>query len=168
MTVFTTPRLRVREWTEQDFDAMREILSDPVTMRHWEEPLTEGQVRAWLQASLHGMREAGAARWCCERLEDSVIVGDVGIVVKQMRGELIRDLGYIIHHPYWRMGYGLEAAQGAIDWARAQGMPDLIANMAADNEPSLQLAEALGMQREDEFINPDNRDKLTYWYRLEL
>ena len=43
------------------------------------------------------------------------------------------NLGYIIHHPFWRSGYAFEAAQGAIQWARENGLQSLVAQMATDD-----------------------------------
>ena len=168
MNVFETERLRVRWWRQNDLPVLHGILSDPLTMQHWPAPLDEEAVQSWLHNALQQAREYGCARWCCERKSDGQVVGDVGIAVKTVEEGLIYDLGYIIHAPFWRQGFGLEAAAGAVQWARQNGLPELTANMAVDNLPSVAMAEALGMRRVRTFVNPANLDKQTYWYTLPL
>jgi ribosomal-protein-alanine N-acetyltransferase len=168
MEMFSTERLRLRTWRDEDFDSLYAILSDPVTMSHWPQPLDRKATRAWLDRSLEGMQEHGYARWCCERLADNQIVGDVGIVRMELEGEWINDLGYIIQHDYWRQGYALEAAQGAMAWALNRQLDKLVATMATDNLPSVAVAEKLKMQRKRDFIKANDADKATYWYELNL
>jgi RimJ/RimL family protein N-acetyltransferase len=166
--IFETERLVLREWEAHERDALGEILSDPVTMSHWPAPLDDAAIGGWFDRARSGMREHGCARWCCERRTDGRIVGDMGIVVADVDGQVVHDLGYIVHHPYWRQGYALEAMTGAVAWARAQGIDALVANMATDNGPSVALAEKLGMRRDRTFVNSRNRDKPTFFYRLDL
>ena len=168
LQIFTTQRLRIRTWQDEDFDSLYELLSDPVTMAHWPQPLNRSEARAWLDRSFEGMAEHGFARWCCERLEDGRIIGDVGIVRTQLEGQWVNDLGYIIAHEFWRSGFAYEASRGAVQWAGSHGLDSLEANMAMDNTASVALAEKLGMTRLREFVKAGNRNKLTYWYELGL
>lgn len=168
LEIFTTSRLRVRAWREADFAELYGLLSDPSTMAHWPQPLDERAARQWLERSLAGMADHGYARWCCERLHDARVIGDVGIVRTELEGEWVNDLGYIVHQEFWRQGYAFEAAYGAVQWATAKCLQSLEANMAADNEASVALAEKLGMTRRKEFVKASNRNKLTYWYELNL
>ena len=183
--IIETERLILRTWTEQDFDTLHAILSDPVTMSHWPAPLDLDAARAWLERSWAGMQEHGRARWCCALKDSGAVIGDsavggehldalienigdVGIVRMALERVLINDLGYIIHHPYWRNGYAFEAASGVVEWARTKGLSSLVANMATDNEPSVAVAEKLGMQRRHTFNKASNANKPTYWYELAL
>ncbi len=137
-------------------------------MAHWPAPLDDAGVDTWLNWALDDLERVGYARWCVEHADSGRMIGDVGIRNKEMFGAMENDLGYIIHHDFWRQGYAFEAASGAVAWARSHGLEDLVANMAADNFGSVAVAEKLGMRREREFINANNRDKPTYWYRLRL
>ncbi len=164
--IFETERLVVRPWTSADRTAILDLLSDPITMAHWERPLDAAGADVWLEWALADMQRVGYARWCVQQISDGQIVGDVGIRRKEMFGEMVNDLGYIIDHRFWHRGYGYEAAAGAVEWARANGLADVVANMATDNVASVAMAEKLGMIREREFANPTNRNKSTFWYRL--
>ncbi len=164
--LFQTERLDIRTWRAEDFATLKTILSDPVTMAHWPAPLTDEQVEGWLIRAIDSQKRDGLSRWCVELRSTGEVVGDVGIVRAQVRGRNVWDLGYIIHHPFWRQGYALEAARGAIDHAAALGVEEVVATMAVDNEASSALAENLGMQRIETFTNPNNLNKETYLYRL--
>ena len=166
--MFTTPRLRVRTWQHEDFASLHALLSDSVTMSHWPEPFDEVASRAWLDRTYDCMRDDGLSRWCCERLADGKIIGDVGIVRMRLEGQWINDLGYIIDCNYWRQGYGFEAVEGAVKWAKSHRLGSLVANMATDNLPSVAVAEKLGMTRLREFRKANNQNKATIWFELQL
>ena len=169
----TTQRLRLRPWRMDEFQALANMLQDPQTMHHWPKPLEDDEVQFWLQRNVEQIQERGFSRWCCERIEDQAIVGDVGLAATEILGEAVIDLGYIIHVDYWYQGFGFEAAEGVVKWAKQHGhqfgingASGLIANMANDNKPSASVAEKLGMQLEKTFVNPNNDNKDTYLYRL--
>jgi len=168
MQVFQTQRLNIRTWQEADFEQLQRILGDPITMAHWPAPLDSTAARAWFERSRSGVAEYGHGRWCCELIGTGEIIGDVGIVRTQLQGRWVNDLGYIIHHAFWRNGYAYEAAAGALGWARAHGLDVLVANMAVDNEASVAVARKLGMQLKRSFVNANNRNKETYWFELDL
>ena len=126
---------------------------------------------AWIECAHHSLGGELGTVGQRNTIHDSVTIehfGDVGIRFMEMFGAWENDLGYIIHHDFWRQGYAFEAASGAVSWARRAGLADVCANMANDNSGSVAVAEKLGMRREREFVNPRNRNKLTYWYRLNL
>ncbi len=52
-----TVRLRLREYTFDDFDPLYEILSDEETMRHYPEPFDEEKVRGWIRRNIDNYAE---------------------------------------------------------------------------------------------------------------
>ena len=96
-------------------------------------------------------------------------IGDCGIVEAEINGRREYDLGYIIHHPYWRQGYGVECARACLEYGiYTLGLRRIVANMAHDHSASARVAERLGMRREASFHHPRNRNILTYVYALNL
>ena len=73
--ILETQRLRLRTWQEEDFPSLCRILSDPITMAHWPQPLDTGAARGWFERSQTGMREHGYGRWCCELRDSGEVVG---------------------------------------------------------------------------------------------
>ena len=168
MEILVTQRLRLRTWRMDDLQALHDLLSDPLTMSHWPQPFDQARVDVWYEHTVQSMQAHGFARWCCERLQDGRVVGDIGLMRSQLQDEWINDIGYIIDRKYWRLGYALEACEAIVIWARAQGLDTLVANMACENKPSVGVARKLGMSMIREFDNPKNQDKKTCWFELKL
>lgn len=158
--VAATRRLRLRRYTEGDLGSLTALLTDPITMQHWPEPLTIEQARAWLRRAMEGYATPGYGRFAVE-LADGAYIGDAGILVAQIQGRTENDLGYIIAHSQWRLGYGLESARACFDYGHGQGLQRIVANMAHDNVGSIRVARQLGFTLETRFLNPRNRNKET-------
>lgn len=169
LIVCETERLLLRRWTSDDLDRLFSILSDPITMQFWPAPLTIDAARAWIERALHNYASLGFGRFAVVLKESSAVIGDCGLMHTEVAGQPEYDLGYIIHHPYWRQGYATEAAMACSDYAFSTlGIRRLVANMAVDHVGSMSVARRLGMRLERVFANPRNRNMPTYLYVLEL
>src|SRR4028118_1203347 len=60
-----------------------------------------------------GAARTGMARMRGLARQTGEPVGDCGIMRAEVGGRIENDLGYIIHHPYWGAGPGVECARGA-------------------------------------------------------
>lgn len=167
--VLETARLRLRQHQPANHAALHAILSDPVTMQFWPAPFTPEQTQGWIERQVASYAARGYGRWAVERAADGTLIGDVGLALAQVNGRDEIDVGYIIHHPFWRQGYALEAARAALEFARAQpGITRVVANMAHDHHGSRRVAERLGMRYEGEFANARNRGIRTLLFAIEL
>lgn len=163
-----TDRLRLRPWTQDDHQALQRILGDPITMQFWPAPFTPEQTRAWLARSLDQYVTPGYGRLAVTLRESEAIIGDCGVLDAEIDGAREHDLGYIIHHRYWRQGYAVEAAGACLSHAiHTLGLQRVVANMAIDHLGSIRVAERLGMRRERAFANARNRGIMTYLYVFE-
>ncbi|MCZ6640045.1 MAG: GNAT family N-acetyltransferase [Gammaproteobacteria bacterium] len=161
-------RLHLRQFTSGDLDYLNKLLSHPQTMQHWPAPLSPAEVQAWLERSLTSYGTYGFGRWLVVLEQSRQPIGDVGLLRLEVDGRLENDLGYIIHEAHWGQGFGVEAARACVEWAVHHGLASVVASMAFDNEPSIAVAEKLGMVRERTFRNSRNENKETYLYRLDL
>lgn len=165
MFTMTTERLLIREYKESDFDELRTLLSDSKTMRFWPQPFDDEQVHRWLERSFRSYQDLGYGRWAVILKANRKLIGDCGFIKSKIMDRFENDLGYIIHHPYWRQGYGYEAAKACLEYGFGPLKFDSVcANMAHDHLASQKVAEKLGMKREAQFTNPRNRNLLTYVY----
>jgi [ribosomal protein S5]-alanine N-acetyltransferase len=167
MLIAETERLRLREYKAEDEAQLRTILTNEATMAFWPKPLTEEQVRQWLEQSMRDYREYGVGRWAVQDKESGRLIGDCGFKRVELDGRPEWDLGYIIHYPDWRRGFGFEAAQASLEYGWRQSLSRVCVNMPFNHHGSRQIAEKLGMTKEKEFINKRNRDILTFLYALE-
>jgi len=157
----------MREYTTSDIDAIAPVLSDPRTMSFWPVPFGREDVERWVGRSIASYREHGFGRRPIFLKETGELIGDCGIMLSMVDGELRNDIGYILHHPYWGHGYAIEASRAVMDDAFTRlGLHDLYANMPCDHDRSRHVAEQLGLQRVKEFNNTRNRDIRTYLYMI--
>ena len=121
----------------------------------------------WIERSLRSYAEHGFGRFAAILRETGQLVGTSGIARLPVDGAPCNDLGYIIHHPFWRRGLATQAAFALRDHAFATlALPDLQANMPLDHHGSRRVAERIGMTLIRTFRNPGNRDRETYLYGL--
>ena len=159
------PRLELRPWKSDEIDTVFGILSDPVTMAFWPQPYNRAGAELWLARAMDQYKQ-GIGRMAVIRREDGAIIGDAGLMAQEFEGEPMLDIGWIIHHPYQRQGFGLEAGSLLLHYARHEvAHPNIMANMPDHHPGSFRIAEKLGMQLVATAPNPRNRDMLTRWYR---
>lgn len=163
--VIETERLRLREYTAEDFDSLFALLSDPETMQHYPKPYDEKGARRWLEWSLQNYKDHGFGWWAMELKESGEFIGDCGITMQNIDGELLPEIGYHIHKNFWRKGYGKEAAKAVRDWGFENTEFDcLYAYMDRDNIASWATAAAAGMKRIKEYT--DDTDGQLYVYAI--
>jgi RimJ/RimL family protein N-acetyltransferase len=149
-----TPRLILRDYVEADFDALYAMLSDPETMKHYEHPYDEAGARRWLAWSLENYRTHGFGWWAMIRKDTGEFIGDCGVTMQRIDGELLPEIGYHIHKDHWRRGYGKEAARAVLDWAFENTDFDcLYAYMTDGNVASWATACSIGMTLEKEYCD---------------
>ena len=164
-----TQRLVIENMTVDDFESLKNILTDPVTMQFWPTPFSNEQVMNWINKNLANYIEYGFGRWLVKLKNSNVIIGDCGFFVSEINDRIENDLGYIIYSKYWGKGYGLEAARACLEYGfNRLNMKRIVANMPYDHYASIKVAEKLGMTKEKEFLNKRNKDILTFLYVKEL
>jgi [ribosomal protein S5]-alanine N-acetyltransferase len=164
-----TPRTIIRPYTEADIALIAPIFADPITMKFWPQPFSQAATAAWVRRASAAFPSTGLGRMLVELRAGGAPIGDCGIVEAEINGRREYDLGYIIHHPCWRQGYGIECARACLEYGiHTLGLRRIVANMAHDHVASARVAERLGMRCEASFHNPRNRNMLTYVYALSL
>ncbi len=74
------------------------------------------------------------------------MIGDVGFGIFEPTGEI--ELGWTLARDRWGRGYATEAAAACLSAGLAHlGAPRIVALVDAENEPSLRVAERIGMAR---------------------
>lgn len=163
--VLETARLRLREYTMEDFHALLEILSDPVTMQHYPKPYDEAGTKRWIDWNLNNYQKYGFGLWAIELKQTGTFIGDCGITMQKIDGEQLPEIGYHINKDFWRQGYGSEAAGAVRDWAFTHTQYDrLYSYMKYTNVGSYSTAASIGMRKIKEY--PDPEDEILYVYAI--
>ena len=154
--IIETERLRLREYTPEDFDALYEIISDPETMKHYPKPYDRNGTKRWLDWSLDNYRKYGFGLWAAELKETGEFIGDCGITMQIIDGKSLPEIGYHINKRHWRKGYAREAARAVRDWGfRNTEFDALYSYMNRSNEASCATARTNGMKKVKEFTGSD-------------
>jgi RimJ/RimL family protein N-acetyltransferase len=98
--ILETERLIIREYTEEDFDSLYEILSDGETMKYYPKPYDENGVQRWINWCLGSYSENGFGLWALELKDTGVFIGDCGISLQNIDGETLPEIGYHINKKY--------------------------------------------------------------------
>ena len=160
-----TPRLLLRNYTLSDFDSLYEILSDPETMQHYPAPYDAEKTRNWITWNLDNYEKYGFGLWAVILKETGEFIGDCGITLQNIDGEILPEIGYHIHKKYWRRGFAKEAARAVRDWGfRNTGYNTFYSYMKYTNIGSWSTALANGMKKVKEY--PDPKNTISYAYAI--
>ena len=163
--IVETERLILREYTLADFDALYGILSDPITMAHYPKPYDKAGTMRWLNWNLDNYQKYGFGLWAMELKETGKLIGDCGLTIQNIDGELLPEIGYHVHRDYWRQGYGSEAARAVRDWAFTHTQYDILYSyMTHSNAGSYGVAAANGMHKIKEYT--EDSEGLHYVYAI--
>ena len=161
--ILETERLILREYTMEDFDGLYAILSDPETMRHYPKPYDENGTMRWLRWSLDNYERYGFGLWAIERKDTGIFIGDCGITMQNIDGEVLPELGYHLHKDQWRRGYGREAACAVRDWFfRNTTFDTVYSYMTCTNVASYSTAASAGLRRVKEYTDSDGEKCYVY------
>ena len=160
-----TERLLLREYTPDDFNALYEIVSDPETMAHYPAPFDEARTRRWIDWNLENYAQYGFGLWAVVLNETGEFIGDCGLTLQNIDGELLPEIGYHIHKKYWRRGFAKEAARAVRDWTFLNTEYNILYSyMKYTNEGSWRTALANGMKKVKEY--PDPKNTISYAFAI--
>jgi RimJ/RimL family protein N-acetyltransferase len=151
-TVIETENLIIREMSLDDLDELYAVYGtlrgceyiEPLYERKEEEEFTRNYIK-----NMYGF--FGYGLWLVIRKEDGRIIGRAGIEHREINGETVQELGYLIGKTWQNRGYAKEACLAIIGYSREElGIERLYLCSHKENIPSLSLAEKLGFSCIDE------------------
>jgi [ribosomal protein S5]-alanine N-acetyltransferase len=150
--VCETQRLILRKITQQDSDALFEILGDPEVMSFSVHgPETREGIQKFLDATIRRYERDGVAQWAVIEKASDKFVGECGISVQMIDEKREFEIGYRFSRLYWGKGFATEAAIACRDYGFMNIMlKRLISIIEADNRRSIRVAEKIGMKLEKE------------------
>jgi RimJ/RimL family protein N-acetyltransferase len=142
--------IRLREWREDDIDAIEERNDPP----HWmpeRSVLSRATFAAWLHRRRSSMAAGEAIEWCVADASSDLALGTVTLFTRgaPMTGD-VAELGYQLNPGARGRGVMREATRLAVGFALRPvaegglGLRRLVAETAADNAASNRVLESLG------------------------
>ena len=155
--IIETERLFLREMKESDFDALYEVLADSDIMQHYPYTFDESRVRNWIQRNIERYRIFGFGLWAVCLKETGEMIGDCGITLQLIDGQIKPEIGYHIRADKQRNGYAKEAAIAVRDWTFNNTPFQIVYSyMKYTNEPSVKTAISYGCKQVDEYKDDEN------------
>lgn len=144
--LFETERLSFRELVLSDEADLARVLSDPASMAHYPKPFTDVEVRAWIKRNIDRYARDGFGLWAVIRKSDGAFLGDCGITMQNIDGEILPEVGFHVIGEYRRQGYASEAAIASIRYARERyGLGTIWSYCSSGNLASQGVMRNVGM-----------------------
>lgn len=152
-----TERLILREMSDGDFDALYKILTDSDIMQHYPYTFDEARVKNWIQRNKERYKIFGFGLWAVCLKETGEMIGDCGLTMQLINGQIKPEIGYHIRADRQRKGYAKEAAIAVRDWVFNNTPFNMIYSyMKFTNEPSAKTAMSYGCKQVDTFADEIN------------
>ena len=155
--ILETERLTLREMTEQDYEALYWVLADSDIMQHYPYTFDESRVRGWIHKNIERYQSLGFGLWAVCLKESGEMIGDCGLTMQLINGQIKPEIGYHIRADKQRKGYAKEAAIAVRDWTfHHTPFNTVYSYMKYTNEPSAKTAISYGCKQVDEFSDEVN------------
>lgn len=150
--ILETKRLILRNYTYNDFNDLKDIITNTETMKHYPKPYDLNGVKRWIDWNINNYEKYGFGLWAIELKETGKFIGDCGITIQNIDGSDLPEIGYHINKKYWKKGFAKEAARAVRDWAFNNLDYDaLYSYMNVTNIASYKTASSIGMKRINEY-----------------
>jgi RimJ/RimL family protein N-acetyltransferase len=131
--------------TDDDLDAVADLLGDPEVMAYYPAPKTRGESAEWITRMRERYTRDGHGLWVVET-HDGAFVGDCGLTWQSVNEAPVLEVGYHVRRDLQRRGYATEAARACVALVAEEFAPVLLtAIIHPDNAASRGVAENLGM-----------------------
>ena len=152
-----TKRLTLRQLTHDDYDGLYAVLADSDIMQHYPYTFDDARVRGWISRNMERYERDGFGLWAVVLKETGEMIGDCGITMQRIHGQLLPEIGYHIRRDQQRKGYASEAAAACIRFAfENYDFPAVYSYMKHTNMASQKTAMKNGMKFVEEYPDPDN------------
>jgi RimJ/RimL family protein N-acetyltransferase len=132
-----------------DADALMGVLGDPVAMQYYPAPFDRAEVDGWIRRNRARYIDPGFGLWAMLLKDSGELIGDCGVYVRDLEGEVEFEIGWHVRRDLWGRGYATEAAQHCIEYAFSSlGAQRIIALVRPENLSSCRVAEKNGMVSE--------------------
>jgi RimJ/RimL family protein N-acetyltransferase len=119
----------------------------------------------WITWNLDNYKTYGFGLWAVTLKNTGEFIGDCGITIQNIDGELLPEIGYHINKKYQRQGFAKEAARACRDWAfENTDYEKIYSYMKYTNIGSYSTAMANGMKKVKEY--PDPKNEISYAYAI--
>ena len=146
MSILETARLTLQQFTLEDASFILELVNEPSFIKN----IGDRGVRSLEDAKRYietgpvsSYARNGFGLYLVQLKELGESIGMCGLIKRPALEDV--DIGYAFLPKFWSKGYAVESALAVREQARQLGLKRLVAIINPDNEPSIRVAEKIGM-----------------------
>lgn len=166
LPALSTPRLHFRQLDLNDVDALMEFFNSAEALKFFP-MLKQGERQeaiSWIERMEKRYTDHGVGLWALTDRQTGAFIGQCGLLVQDIDGNIELEIGYSLNPSSWGKGYATEAAIACKEYVmKHQLAPSIISIIHVDNVPSQKVAERNGMQRTKQVMW---REMPVYIYRI--
>lgn len=148
---------------EKEGDALQAIMQEPQVMYAYEGPLTDEEVRTWLNRQLERCARFGFGLWAVILKETGRVVGQCGLTMQLWKKESVLKISYLFRWDAWHRGYATEAAQACREHAfSVPGVLEVCSIVRDTNLASQNVPRRNGMPLKDTWVKRFRGDDMPH------
>lgn len=161
MIVTETPRLILRQITNDDVNELATIYADPVVMKFWPSTRTYAETKQTCDQILSCYEQYGFGLWATIHKADNKLIGRCGLIPQLVDGQQEVEIAYLLAKEYWGRGLATEAAVAIKNYGFQQlGFNRLISLIVPENIASQKVAMKNGMKYEKDTSHADIKHRV--------
>jgi RimJ/RimL family protein N-acetyltransferase len=158
-----TERVRLREFRDDDLDALAAMVADAEQMTFYPRPKARDEAAAWIRLNRELYAARGFGTWLIELGPQSHFAGYCGIRPLELEQVAEIEIGWHVHKRFWNQGIATEAASLVCRAAAARWrLERLLALVHPDHLGSRRVAENIGMRPERTTVLEDDYPAIVY------
>lgn len=160
--LLTGPRLRLRQWTDADYESFAALNADPEVMAHFHAPMSRDQSDGLAHRIRNTIDERGWGFWAAEvhTGPDRGFIGFIGLNIPaatDLPFQPCVEIGWRLSRAVWGQGLATEGARMSLRIGfEVLGLDEIVAMTQLRNQRSRAVMERLGMREAvgEEFEHP--------------
>ena len=151
--ILQTDRLILRQMCQNDVDDLAQMLKNPRVMYAYEHTFSQQDIQDWLDRQINRYNRYGFGLWAVVLKNTNEMIGQAGLTWQPYKNAQVLEIGYLLKETFWHNGYATEAANVCKEYAfDVLNQSKVYSVIKADNIASFNVAQRIGMQKEDEFV----------------
>ncbi|KAF3889151.1 MULTISPECIES: GNAT family N-acetyltransferase [Nostocales] len=143
MPEIETARLRLRHFSQNDFQDLYRLYSDAEVMKYLS-MRTREQTQASLSKQIQHWQQHNFGMWAVVERESGKIIGRCGLGFLDNTSEV--ELGYVFDKSYWNRGIATEASKATLKYGFLEAKLERIVAIAKpENTASVRVIQKVGM-----------------------
>jgi len=156
--LFTSERLGLRNWTNDDLEEFVKLNADEEVMENFPNTLSEIEVEELIGQLRNHFAKNGFTYYAAEILETKEFIGMIGLAFQEYQTKFTPaiDIGWRLKRNAWGKGYATEGAKRCLEYAFNElDINKVISVCTIKNKKSENVMKKIGMTKKGEFNHPE-------------